>query len=270
MSYIHPIGIFDSGIGGLTVAKAVVEQLPQESIIYFGDTIHLPYGDKSAATIQSYSLKIVEMLLKQNCKLILIACNSISAAASEVIHQYVAGRALLVNVIDPLVTYLQANYANKRVGLIATRQTVKSNVYQKKLELLRANIKLQSLATPMLVHAIEEGFSEHKLIDDLLEEYLSREVLRNIDALILGCTHYPILKKSINDFYHGGVEIIEASSIVAGEVRKQLEAHDLLNKSNILLGNKHFYISDHTEAFAKNAKLFFGDDIKLECCSLWE
>ena len=123
---MHPIGIFDSGIGGLTVAHAVTQLLPQENIVYFGDTAHLPYGDKSASAIQAYAVKIAHMLLQQQCKLILIACHSASAAAYELMKEYVASKAVVVNVIDPLIASLRKNYAHKQVGLIGTKQTVNS------------------------------------------------------------------------------------------------------------------------------------------------
>src|SRR5439155_16590948 len=128
----QPIGIFDSGIGGLTVAQALVSHLPKENIIYFGDTAHLPYGDKSASTIQAYSVKIAHMLLQQHCKLILIACNSASTAAYELVKEYVGSQAIVMNVIDPTVNLLHSNYANKHIGLIGTRLTVNSNIYKKK------------------------------------------------------------------------------------------------------------------------------------------
>jgi glutamate racemase len=127
-----PIGIFDSGIGGLTVAKAIVTHLPHENIIYFGDTAHLPYGNKSASTIQAYSVKIANMLLEQQCKLILIACSSASAAAYDLVKEYVASKGIVMNVIDPMIQLLHANYSDKRIGLIGTRHTVNSDVYKKK------------------------------------------------------------------------------------------------------------------------------------------
>src|SRR3990167_10912981 len=120
----RPIGIFDSGIGGLTVAQALVEQLPHENIIYFGDTAHLPYGDKSTASIQAYSVKIAEMLLQQHCKLILIACHTASSAAYDLVNEYVDGKAVVMNMIDPIVQHVQHVYANKCIGLIGTKQTV--------------------------------------------------------------------------------------------------------------------------------------------------
>jgi len=131
-----PIGIFDSGIGGLTVAKAVKHLLPNESIIYFGDTAHLPYGDKSTAAIQAYSIKICDIFLKRNCKVILIACNSASAAATDLVKEYVGKRAKVFNVIEPIVNYIRETYQNTNIGLIGTKQTVGSEVYKSKIETL--------------------------------------------------------------------------------------------------------------------------------------
>lgn len=270
LSPLQPIGVFDSGIGGLTVTKAVVELLPQESIIYFGDTARLPYGDKSAVTIQNYSLQITEMLLRRGCKMVIIACNTASAAAYEQIKKHIAGRVLLINVIDPLVDYLVQSYTHKKIGLIGTRQTVKSDIYRRKLEAHAANVALCSLATPLLVPLIEEGFFEHKLTEYALAEYLSRESLAEIDALILGCTHYPVIKNSIRNYYNSAqpqkaVDIVDASRIVARVVKEQLEECGLLNNSDASgAENKCFYVSDYTEVFAASAKLFFGKEVKLQ------
>lgn len=259
----HPIGIFDSGIGGLTVAKAVVNTLPHESIIYVGDTAHLPYGDKSVVVIQRYSKKIVEMLLKEKCKLILIACNSASAAAYEYLQDYIGNRAILVNVIDPTVKYLSENFAQKKIGLIATKLTVKSQIYAQKLKALNAAITLSSLATPLLVPAIEEGFFQHQIIDVLLQEYLARKELQDIEALILGCTHYPVIKESIRKFYPSSVTLIDSAAAVADAVKQILSENQLLNSGN-KKGKARFLVTDYTEAFAKGAKLFFGEEIRLE------
>lgn len=260
----RPIGIFDSGIGGLTVTKAIVEQLPNEEIIYFGDTAHLPYGEKSVTAIQGYSTKIVDLLLERGCKLILIACNSASAAAYDLIKKHVNNRALVINVIDPVVELVNANYANKIVGLIGTKLTVNSRVYQKKIELLNKNITVRSLATPLLVPAIEEGFFQHQIIDVILSAYLSQPILQDIDALILGCTHYPVIKNSIIEFYNGKIDIIDASSVVAALVKRQLGMYGLLNQSQQIPVQRQFYVSDYTEAFATSTRLFFSDDIKLD------
>lgn len=262
----NPIGIFDSGVGGLTVAKAVVDQLPHESIIYFGDTVHLPYGDKSTAVIQGYTKRIADFLLEREVKLILIACNSASAAAYEMLQDYIGGRALLVNVIDPVTRFLSENHAGKRVGLIGTKLTVQSEVYHRKLIDLDSQIDLCALATPVLVPMIEEMFFEHnKSLVVVLAEYLSDPILQNIEALVLGCTHYPVIKKNIADFYQNNINIIDASKIVAEEVKMILTTHNLFSSAS---PQRHFYVSDYTEGFVKRARLFFGEEVSVELADI--
>lgn len=262
-----PIGIFDSGIGGLTVAHALVKHLPKENIIYFGDTAHLPYGDKSTAAIQAYSIKIAHMLLQQQCKLILIACNSASAAAYELVKEYVGSQAHVMNVIDPVVHLLKDKYKHKRIGLIGTRQTVNSHIYKKKIDDANHGITLSSHATNLLASAIEE-FGNHDVLDSLLNVYLSHPDLQQIDALVLACTHYPIIKDRILKCYKKPVEIIDSSEAVAAAVKAHLEKHALLNTNGN--SNKHFYLSDYTESFAANAGLFFGSDLTFESYPLWD
>jgi glutamate racemase len=267
----QPIGIFDSGIGGLTVVQSLVHQLPKENIIYFGDTAHMPYGDKSAAAIQAYAIKIAHMLLQQECKLILIACNSASAVAYELVKEYIGSKAIVMNVIDPMVRQLQEKYTSKRIGLIGTRQTVNSHIYKKKIDDLNLDIQLSSRATNLLASAIEE-FGNHDVIDSLLLVYLSQPELQNIDALVLACTHYPVIKEKIYGHYLNAnkknIEIIDSSDVVAQAVKKKLEKNNLLNANGS--SKKLFYVSDYTESFANNAKLFFGNDIVLEHYPLWD
>ncbi|MCX7120589.1 MAG: glutamate racemase [Gammaproteobacteria bacterium] len=264
----NPIGIFDSGIGGLTVAKALVSQLPNENIIYFGDTAHLPYGDKSSAAIQAYSVKIAHMLLQQNCKLILIACHTASSAAFDLVKEYCGSKARVVNVIDPVVNYLKS-YPKKNIGLIGTKSTVNSNIYKKRIDELNIGVNLKSQSTPILASAIEEGFHGKKVIDAILEEYLSRKTLQDLDALILACTHYPVIKKNIADFYGNKIDIIDPSEIVASAVKKRLEEDSLINKNKIK-GVKQFYVSDYTETFEENTRLFFDEEINLAYYPLWD
>ncbi|WP_154855625.1 glutamate racemase [Cyclobacterium xiamenense] len=264
-----PIGIFDSGIGGLTVAREVKKILPDEQLIYFGDTAHLPYGDKSTAAIQAYSVKIADVLLQQNCKLILIACNSASAAAYELVKAYVASKAHVVNVIDPVVDYLRENHAGQKVGLIGTKQTVGSGVYLQKINALNAGIQLKSLATPLLAPMIEEGFHLEKISKEIVASYLSQEVLADIEALVLGCTHYPLIKKQIREYYDGKVDLIDASETVAKSVAAFLGYHQLLAKSQSGSDDR-FLVSDYTVSFEETTKLFFGKQIRLQKYPLWE
>jgi glutamate racemase len=263
-----PIGIFDSGIGGMTVASAVTRILPDEDMIYFGDTAHLPYGDKSTSAIQAYAIKICNMLLQQNCKLILIACNSASAAAYDLVRDYVGSKAKVMNVIDPVVDYLKERYEGKTIGLIGTKQTVSSNVYKKKVDALDKGIVLKSLATPLLAPMIEEGFFNNSISESIIERYLAEPALQNIEALILGCTHYPLIKQQITNYYGDRVEIIDTSEIVASSLRAWMEQHYLINKKGT--GQRQFYVSDYTQSFEASTSIFFGKQIQLAHYPLWE
>ena len=263
-----PIGIFDSGIGGLTVAKSVRHLLPNENIIYFGDTAHLPYGDKSTAAIQAYSIKICDIFLQRKCKVILIACNSASAAATDLVKEYVGTQAKIFNVIEPAVNYIREKYSNSTIGLIGTKQTVGSKVYASKLEGLGNGLSLHSVATPLLVPMIEEGFLQGTISQDIINEYLKKPLLHDIDALILGCTHYPLIKKQVENYYKEQVEIIDSSEIVAASLKAYLEYNLLINTSGD--SKNEFMVSDYTQSFEELTKLFFGEQVHLEKYKLWE
>lgn len=263
-----PIGIFDSGIGGLTVAKAVKNLLPNESIIYFGDTAHLPYGDKSTAAIQAYSIKICDIFLQRKCKVILIACNSASAAATDLVKEYVGKKAKVFNVIEPVVNYIRETYHDTNIGLIGTKQTVGSKVYESKIEGLENKLKLNSLATPLLVPMIEEGFLHGTISQDIINEYLKKPSLQEISALILGCTHYPLIKNQVAHYYNDQIEIIDSSEIVAKSLKAYLEYNLLINAS--ANSQDQFIVSDFTESFEELTKLFFGKQVHLEKFKLWE
>ncbi|HBH24822.1 MAG TPA: glutamate racemase [Cytophagales bacterium] len=265
---IDPIGIFDSGIGGMTVAKAIKELLPKENIVYFGDTAHLPYGDKSTAAIQAYSVKIADILIKEKCKVILIACNSASAAAYELVKEYVGSRTKVLNVIDPVINYARERYQNTTIGLIGTKQTVNSNVYKKKMDHLANNLELKSLATPLFVPMIEEGILDGNISQDIIRGYLTKQELSGIQSLILGCTHYPLIKNQIAEYYKGEVDILDSSVIVAEALKGYLEFHMLQNKQD---GPKYrFLVSDYTRSFEELTRLFFGEKVELQKYPLWE
>ncbi len=262
----QPIGIFDSGIGGLTVAHAIRELLPNESLIYFGDTAHLPYGDKSEAAIQAYSVKIAEVLLKKECKVIVIACNSASSAAYELLKEYVR-YIHVINVIDPMVHWVAEHFQNKRVGLIGTKRTVGSGVYARRLQEMNSTVSLHSLATPLLAPMIEEGFFDNQISHEIIAQYLSDAELENIEALILACTHYPLIKKEIVDFYNGKVAVLDSSEIVARSLKKFLVDNRLLTTQNTPA--HHFMVSDFTESFEASTRLFFHQPVHLEQYRLW-
>ncbi len=264
-----PIGIFDSGIGGLTVAHAIKNELPNEDLIYFGDTAHLPYGDKSTATIQAYAIKIADFFLQQKCKVIVIACNSASAAANELLKEYVASRATIINVIEPMVNFVANSKTDKTIGVIGTKQTVNSNVYAHLIQDLNTKIRVKSLATPLLVPMIEEGFLHNTIAHDVINKYLGNKVLDGINSLILGCTHYPLIKKELQAYYKEGVEILDSSIITAEFLKDFLVAKEMLTVSKNE-GDSKFYVSDLTDSFEHSAKLFFGKPVVLEKHTLWE
>jgi len=264
-----PIGIFDSGIGGLTVAHAIKNELPNEDLIYFGDTAHLPYGDKSTATIQAYAIKIADFFLQKKCKVIVIACNSASAAANELLKEYVASRATIINVIEPMVNYVSQHQGNQQVGIIGTKQTVNSNIYANSISSKNSSINVKSLATPLLVPMIEEGFLHNNIAHDVITKYLGDEKLDGINSLVLGCTHYPLIKNELSNFYNKSIEILDSSTITAQFLKDFLESSNFANESGTT-GNSRFYVSDLTDSFEHSAKLFFGEPVVLEKYKLWE
>ena len=264
----QPIGIFDSGVGGLTVANAIKQALPNENLIYFGDTAHLPYGDKSRETIIAYATRITKFLLDEHCKVIVIACNTASANAYEAILEETGNRAIVVDVINPVVDYITGIREYNNVGVIGTKGTINSGTYNKKILARNPHIKVSSLPTPMLVPMIEEGFIFDDISNAIIRTYLSKPELRGINALILGCTHYPIIKKQIERFFEFNLEVIDSGDTVANRLRQLLDEKDLLNKGR--KGNNEFYISDNTPYFEKISKMFFGEKIRLELLSFWK
>ncbi len=267
-----PIGIFDSGIGGLTLAHAVKNLLPNESIVYFGDTAHLPYGEKSTAAIQAYTVKIIDVLLQHQCKVILIACYSASTAAYELAAAYTASKAKVISMIEPVVNFLGTTYKQKSVGLIGTRQTINSGVFDQKIKALQQRIDMKFLATPLLVNMIEEGFFNNNISHSIIEQYLSNPALQGIEALILGCTHFPLIRKEIDAYYQQRqlqVQTIDASLLVATHLQNYLQTNDLLQLPTTTPTYK-FLVSDYTKSFEASTTLFFGQQVALEQFKLWE
>jgi glutamate racemase len=261
----RPIGIFDSGIGGLTVARAVKDLLPKEVIVYFGDTAHLPYGDKDMATIQAYAVQICDVLLRKNCKIILIACNSASAVAYDLVCMHIGNRAAVLNVIDPMIDYIGSQFRNQPIGLIGTQQTVQSGVYEKKLQALCLGIELKALATPLLVPMSEAAFSQSISLE-IIHNYLQSPVLQQIQALILGCTHYPVIKTQIQAFYQNRLAVIDSTAITATYLQHFMARHRLLSTS--LQSEDHFIVSALTPDFEKATRIFFGQQVHLEQLSV--
>ncbi len=262
----RPIGVFDSGIGGLTVSKAISDLLPNESIIYFGDTKHLPYGDKSKETISYYALKICKYLLEQDCKMIVVACNSASTAAYDVLLDFFKGSTDFVNVVDPLVN----NVSDKgfaKVGVIATKATIKSNVYQAKLLSKNKSLDVISKATPLLAPMIEKGFHSGEVSQTVIKAYLEDDQFDQIDAILLACTHYPLIKDEIDSYFKSKVKIYDSTTVVAEEVKQILvEKHKEADKNQ---GVYQFQVSDYTESFEETASLFYGKEINLAEKDIW-
>ena len=260
------IGIFDSGIGGLTVANAIHKALPEEHLIYFGDTAHLPYGDKSSDAIRFYALKISKFLLEQNCKMIVIACNSASSAAYHTLLDFFEGKALFVNVVDPLVSEVVSK-EYKEIGVIATKATIRSNIYRDKIKHKLQNAKIHSLATPLLAPMIEEGFFKGDISRSVIENYLGKEEFKSIDALLLACTHYPLIKNEILSFYDYSIDVIDSTDYVATQVREMLEEEGLLADER--KKENDYYVSDYTASFEDTAKIFYGKSIQLQTTHIW-
>ncbi|MBD3750238.1 MAG: glutamate racemase [Sphingobacteriales bacterium] len=264
-----PIGIFDSGIGGLTVANAIRQVMPHENLIYFGDTAHMPYGDKSAEAIKYYSLKIGKFLQEKGCKAIVIACNTASSLGYQDLKDFLGDDLPILNVIDPVVEFCSLQPQYHKIGVIATKATIKSDVYAKKLKIALPNIEVKSLATPLLAPMIEEGFFNNNISKTIINTYLSSAKLKKIDSLILACTHYPLIRKEINEFYQGKVDILNTATIVADDVKQKLEVLNLTNTSKE--EPKHqFFVSDKTKAFETSTQLFFGDKINLTLKNIWD
>jgi glutamate racemase len=262
----QPIGIFDSGVGGLTVAQAIKQILPGEQLIYFGDTAHLPYGDKSEEAIRFYSSRITEFLLDHNSKIILVACNSASASAFEFLKKEYGDKTILIDVINPVVDYISTrNYT--KLGVIGTKRTISSGTYEQKIAQISPATEVVSLATPLFVPMIEEGFIFDDISNAIIRTYLSSEALNNIQALILGCTHYPIIRNQISKFFNFNVEVIDSARLVSVILREVLEKHNLLNDS--LSVQDQFYVSDYTSYFEKIARMFFDGDINLKKADIW-
>jgi len=262
----RPIGIFDSGVGGLTVAHAIKQILPGETLVYFGDTAHLPYGDKSAESIRYYSRRITEFLLDHKSKVVLVACNSASASAFDSLKQEFHDRTILIDVIDPVVNYLSTRNF-KKIGVIGTKRTISSGTYDQKLHEKSPETTVVSMATPLLVPMIEEGFIFDDISNAIIRTYLSNETLGGIEALILGCTHYPIIRNQISKFFNFNIEVIDSARIVSLILRETLEKNNLLNDTGRI--HDQFFVSDYTSFFEKIARMFFEGEINLKKADIW-
>lgn len=256
---VKAIGVFDSGVGGLTVAKELIQELPAEDIVYFGDTARVPYGIKSRETVIRFSLENILFLLKQEVKLICIACNTVSSFALPVIRSHF--RVPLTGVITPGVR--EAVYAtkNKRIGVIGTRGTVNSRAYELEIRHLAPKVKIVTAACPLFVPFVEEGWLDGEVVRKVAHAYLQPLKLARVDTLILGCTHYPLLKPVIRAVMGEGVTLIDSAKQVAIEVKKILSSEGLLNNPR-RRGQHKFYVSDNPQWFSELAERFLGERVR--------
>ena len=229
MSDSRPIGVFDSGIGGLTVVKALRNLLPNENIFYLGDTARVPYGGKSAGTVERYSLEIADILIEENAKIVVVACNTASSVALRKLEEHLP--LPVTGVIRPGARAAIATTQNKRIGVIGTRATIKSGAYERELRSLNADVHISSRACPLLVPLIEEGWLEDKLTDSVIARYLEPLMHEGIDTLVLGCTHYPLLTKAISRAAGDTVKLVDSAQNCAAAVQELLDQQGLLAPS---------------------------------------
>ncbi|KAF0242924.1 MAG: glutamate racemase [bacterium] len=262
------IGIFDSGVGGLTVYRAVRERLPQEKIIYLGDTARIPYGTRSPATVRRYAYQDAAFLYKQNVKLLVIACNTISSVALDLLTENFP--VPILGVIGPGAKRAVKTTKNGRIGVIATEATIESRAYVTAIQELDPTVEVYTQACPLFVALAEEGWHNHAATKLIADEYLSVLQSKNIDTLVLGCTHYPILKEVIKSIVGSQVTLIDSGACVAQEVESLIkDSNNLTPTSNAYLDS--FYVTDSGKRFCRIAELFLGQPIEnLIAVDIWD
>lgn len=263
-----PIGVFDSGIGGLTVAKALNDVLPYENIIYFGDIARLPYGTKSVSTIKRFASETVHFLVKQNVKAIVIACNTISAVARDEVMT-IAGNIPVVDVISSGATAAVSATNNNRIGITATPATIKSNAYSHAIMQINNKIQVWSQACGLFVPFIEEGLVEHQGLKLIAKDYLNNLLTNDIDTLVLGCTHYPIITKLIQEIIGNNIKIIDPAIETSEHLKKVLSDLKLLNKSSTQ-NKSRFFVTEQSIIFDKILHGFLGESQISELVNLEE
>ena len=245
----RPIALFDSGLGGLTVLGKIRELLPNENIIYFGDTARVPYGAKSKETITSYSKEIVNFLINKNVKLIIIACGTASSLAyDELINCFDIP---IINVIEPTSKSLKSN----KIGIIATKATIKSNAWAKAILKHHPDSTVFSKPCPLFVPIVEEGLANSEIADYAIDLYLKDFKKKKVESLILGCTHYPILYKKIKGYMGKDVKVVNINEYCIKEVKNYLTKHKMLNNSKSK-PTRVAYVTDDVSSFKKNADIF--------------
>lgn len=258
-----PIGVFDSGLGGLTVAREIMRNLPRERIVYFGDTARVPYGNKSKPTVVRYSRQIVRFLMQQEIKAIVIACNTATALAIEEVKEE-AGIPV-IGVVEPGAVTAAAVTKNKQVGVIATRATTSTNAYAKAIHRIDPEINVISEACPLLVPLAEEGWIHDRITDEIIMRYLDDLLEHDIDTLILGCTHYPLFRSEIRKLVGDKITLVNPAYETAKELERMLAARKLANEEPMNPDDPYpyrFFVSDEAERFTEFANSILPVDVK--------
>ena len=255
MNNAQPIGVFDSGIGGMTVVRALTHHIPHENIVYFGDTARVPYGPKSPQVVREYAQQDTEVLLRHNVKLIVIACNTVSAVALDVVQK--AAKVPVVGVIVPGAEAAVRATKKKRIGIIGTVGTIFSNAYTNAIQQIDPSVSVFGQPCPLFVPLAEEGWTEHKATELIAKEYLFPLTLEKIDTLVLGCTHYPLLRQVIAHVLHQSVTLIDSGEATALVVKQMLADLQIANTST-LQPNLQFFVSDVPHKFAEVGERFLG------------
>lgn len=253
----QPIGIFDSGIGGLTVFRAIREVLPNESMVYLGDTARVPYGNKSPETVIKYSLQNASFLVSRGVKVIVVACNTSAAHSLSILSSKFD--VPIIGVIEPGAKKAIEVSRNKNIGVIATLGTIMSNAYANMLKRIDSKVRVVSLACPLFVPIVEEGWLDDDVSEAIARRYLSTIASEGIDTLILGCTHYPLLKNVIKKVVGNGVTLIDSGEATAHALKGLLKDRDLLSEA--VNGGHHLYVTDVPSRFEITANNFLGGDM---------
>lgn len=253
-----PIGVFDSGIGGLTVVKRLSSTLPNESIIYFGDTARVPYGSKSNSTVIEYSIQDTKFLLQKNIKALVVACNTASSIAIPDLKKMFD--IPIIGMIEPGSRMALKKSQSKKIGVIGTRATVSNLAYSKEIKKINSSAQVIEKPCPLFVPLAEEGWINHKATYEVAEEYLKELREEKIDTLVLGCTHYPILSEVIRKVIGSKVTLIDSGIASSEVIKSELEKLDLLSDSK-KTGVQEYYVSDIPAKFKEVAELFLGKEI---------
>jgi glutamate racemase len=253
-----PIGVFDSGLGGLTVAHAIMRQLPAESLIYFGDTARVPYGPKSPETVRRYSSEISAFLIEQGVKAIVVACNTATAHALPALREELD--VPVIGVVEPGARAAVRATRTGHIGVIGTAGTIRSQAYVRAIHAENPDLRVTALACPLFVPLVEEGWTNHEATHLVAEEYLAPFVKDPIDTLVLGCTHYPLLKPVIGEIIGRSVRLIDSAEETAADARRMLAANDLTAVGGE--GAYRFVASDDPQQFLTLGRRFLGSAIE--------